>query len=261
VRSNLEKRLDLILVNETFYIGYLERAPRQLTKWLISVSAILLVISLGVGFLLVQSQDSFEESVFEFGTVERYAGWYSNRPVPMLTVASPNGDSQTTFLLVLEGKHGAASALENYDGKAVSFDGTKIYRGEFQMLEVRASSIVDMTGLPGAELAKPKYLGNTVLKGEIVDSKCYLGVMNPGEKTVHRACAALCIRGGIPPLLVLRDDDGIRTHLLLTGPIGEAINNQVLPFVARPVEITGQIVAHGNLLEMRVGPEAIRALR
>jgi hypothetical protein len=27
------------------------------------------------------------------------------------------------------------------------------------------------------------------LTGEIVDSKCYLGVMNPGQGKVHRDCA------------------------------------------------------------------------
>jgi hypothetical protein len=51
-------------------------------------------------------------------------------------------------------------------------------------------------------------LGAFTLVGEIVDSKCYLGIMNPGETNPHRECAALCIRGGIPPLIIAHDADG-----------------------------------------------------
>jgi hypothetical protein len=51
-------------------------------------------------------------------------------------------------------------------------------------------------------------LGAFTLVGEIVDSKCYLGIMNPGETNPHRECAALCIGGGIPPLIIAHDADG-----------------------------------------------------
>lgn len=51
-------------------------------------------------------------------------------------------------------------------------------------------------------------LGETTLKGEIVDSKCYLGVMNPGNLKAHRACAINCIQGGVPPVLLVRDGGG-----------------------------------------------------
>ena len=50
----------------------------------------------------------------------------------------------------------------------------------------------------------PTSLGVATLRGEIVDSKCYLGAMKPGDQKTHKACATLCIRGGIPPVLVER---------------------------------------------------------
>jgi hypothetical protein len=50
-------------------------------------------------------------------------------------------------------------------------------------------------------------LGTQTLIGEIVDSKCYLGVMNPGALIPHRACAIRCISGGIPPVLLVRQSD------------------------------------------------------
>ena len=37
-------------------------------------------------------------------------------------------------------------------------------------------------------------LGPVELTGEIADSKCWLGVMNPGEGTVHRDCARRCLK-------------------------------------------------------------------
>ena len=43
-------------------------------------------------------------------------------------------------------------------------------------------------------------LDTFTLIGEIVDSKRYLGVMNPGNGKVHRDCAVRCLSGGIPPI-------------------------------------------------------------
>ncbi len=248
-------------MKDTFFIGYAERAPQELTRWLISISAFLLILSAIVGFLLARSQNYFGESVFEYGITEIYVGQYSASPAPMLTVASDNGEQPSTYLLVMEGKHGAAESFENYKGKSVSFDGTKIYRGKLQMLEVRASSIAGAPETIGVARIQPKYVGHVILRGEIVDSKCFLGVMNPGEKTVHRACGELCIRGGIPPLLILRDQDGAVTQLLLTGPSGEAINQIILPFVAQPVRVAGEMYAYGDLLELRIDPGAVLLLR
>ncbi|MDE0594963.1 MAG: hypothetical protein OSB65_06930 [Roseibacillus sp.] len=51
-------------------------------------------------------------------------------------------------------------------------------------------------------------LGETTLKGEIMNAKCYLGGMNPGNLKAHRACAIHCIQGGIPLVLLLRDRAG-----------------------------------------------------
>ena len=65
--------------------------------------------------------------------------------------------------------------------------------------------------------------------------------MNPGEGKVHRDCAARCISGGIPPALIAADATGKRRMFLLTGPHGDPINRQVLPFVGEPVSIRGQV--------------------
>ena len=84
------------------------------------------------------------------------------------------------------------------------------------------------------------------LAGEIVDGKCYLGVMNPGEGKVHRDCAARCIAGGAPPLLAVAGGPPRGRLVSLAGSRGESIHAQVLDFVAEPVTIEGELIRHGD---------------
>ena len=78
-----------------------------------------------------------------------------------------------------------------------------------------------------------------MLGGEIVDSKCYLGVMNPGRSKVHRDCAARCLRGGIPPMLVTAD-----ATYLLAGAEGA-------DFVGETVQVEGDVERSGDTLILR----------
>ncbi len=79
------------------------------------------------------------------------------------------------------------------------------------------------------------------LRGEIVDSRCYLGVMNPGRSKPHRPCAIQCLRGGIPLLLVVESRDGKFEHYVLVGLDGKSINDSILDYVAEPVEFSGEL--------------------
>ena len=89
------------------------------------------------------------------------------------------------------------------------------------------------------------------LSGEIVDSKCYLGVMKPGEGLTHRACAIRCISGGIPPMLVSADAQGRPVYHLLTDAAGNALARELLPFVGRPVRISGSEERRNGALFLR----------
>lgn len=104
----------------------------------------------------------------------------------------------------------------------------------------------------------PSVAMSVTLKGEIVDSKCYLGVMNPGSLTPHRGCAVRCISGGIPPILLVRQEKGPPLYFLLVSSDGSPVNKQVLDMVAAPVEITGNIVRQGELSILRADPSTYR---
>ena len=141
-----------------------------------------------------------------------------------------------------------------FAGKSVTLKGTLIYRGNQTMIEVLPSSIqmTNMVALTGLPQAMP--LGKQTLVGEIVDSKCFLGVMNPGQLVPHRACAIRCISGGVPPVLLVRQKDGQAIYLLLVSADGNAVNKLVLDMVAEPLEITGEVERQGELLILRADP-------
>lgn len=90
-------------------------------------------------------------------------------------------------------------------------------------------------------------LGHVRLTGEIVDSKCYFGVMNPGNGKVHRDCAVRCISGGIPPAFLVRDANGRSETLLLAG-----WKRELLDHIAEPVTLGGRLVRSSGRLTLHV---------
>ena len=98
------------------------------------------------------------------------------------------------------------------------------------------------------------------ITGEIVDEKCWLGRMRPGGGRTHRACAQLCVAGGIPPVVVGTDAQGIAHAAIVVGPNGEIITDQVIEYLAEPVAVTGELVRDGDLDYLRVAPGGIERL-
>ncbi len=249
-------------MSEDFYIGYLPKMPKNLAKVIklfvvaVFVAAIILV---GVSWL---GQKPFAKSIFEFGTVKDFEGTIQARPIPFLLVEKPEkSNGLPTFEripLVAEGKHGFNA--ETFDTSHVKLKGTLIYRDDLQMIEVVADSVAKSSQTSNPLGEKPEILGQFTLKGEIVDSKCYLGVMNPGQSKPHRDCAVACLRGGIPPLFVIKDVSGNVSELWLLSEKGEPINQEILDFVAEPIEISGEVSRTGNQLFFKINPLQIKRL-
>lgn len=241
------------LKQDEFYIGYLPRAPRQLAKLLRRI-----VFALGggavlVAILLAVGQQRLPLSVFEFQQFREYTGIIRATPYPALLVQTSN--SLTQYLLVAQGKHRADVAA--FDGQTVKLRGALIQRDGTQMLELVPGSLTATTAAVFPPPAKAE-LGTFTLVGEIVDSKCYLGVMNPGHTKPHRDCAVRCISGGVPPLFIARDAQGNELKLLLTDAEGGAVNQRVLEMVAEPLEITGRVVRDGTQYFLQADPATYR---
>ena len=237
-------------MNSDFYVGYFPKAPSSLAKWLKRIVSAAMLCGLAAGALLIFNQAPFADSKFEYGVYREYSGVIEEWPYPMLRTAD------ASFLLVGPGKHGFAGA-KGLQGHSVHFQAELIERGPDRMLEVLPSSLSEISALP-VPTASPVPLGWVRLRGEIVDSKCYLGVMNPGEGKVHRDCAVRCISGGAPPAFVARDAAGEARVLLLVGSDGSALSRKVLPFVAEPLEISGELVRSGSNLILKADPSQFR---
>ena len=246
-----------------FYIGYLPKAPEGIRRRVRLLVAGIWVAGVAGALLFAAAQHNFADSTFEFGKTKEYRGMIVEEPYPSLVAgAGANAEAnEQSFVLVAPGKHGAESLVNGFTGKNVRLRGTLIRREEGQMIEVIPDSIAEAAGTKRNEAAA-RSLGEFTLRGEIVDSKCFLGVMNPGEGKVHRDCAVRCISGGIPPAFVTSDLAGRSKILLLTGENGEPLKKELyLSRVAQPVEIKGLVLEANGLLYLQAGPGGITTLR
>ena len=100
--------------------------------------------------------------------------------------------------------------------------------------------------------------GTQTLEGEIVDPKCFFGVMNPSSKAVHRSCAIRCISGLIPPLLAIRENGQFVDYYFLHGSEMQSIAQAVLPYVGIPVKVSGQVATYDDWKSMVIDPKDLQ---
>jgi hypothetical protein len=254
-------------MNDEFYIGWERRAAPGPGRFMRMLVTLTLVIAFGLALALAAAQHTIGVSVFEWGTVKKFSGILQIQPYPHLLVPRPGlvgvQPSYSTFYLVAPFKFGLnREKLAALDGETVSLQGTLIYRGNQTMVE----AIPDTIKAADRQLPAPEHVGNIALGrhtfvGEIVDSKCFLGVMNPGQLLPHRACAIRCLSGGIPPVLLVRSKQGSAIYLLLVSADGKPVNQQVLDLVAEPVQVTGEVERQGNWLILRADPAGYQRVR
>lgn len=239
------------------YVGYMPQSPpRQARHTRAVVLALFALCLAGVAFVAIE-QAPLGAGQFEYGVVREFRGVLASAPHPHLRVQRPGG-GVSSYLLVAPGKHGADALVRDFDGRGVSLRGSLVHSGGRTMVELEPGSIA----LADISVSAPSVieLGRATLHGEIVDSKCHLGVMTPGERRTHRACAQLCIRGGIPPLFWVEDGAGGVQRLLLVGAGGEAVNERVLELVGLPLEIEGVVSQQDDWLVLSADPAGYRRI-
>lgn len=238
-----------------FYVGYQPQAPRPIASAIRRSVVLLLFAALALAGLLVFVQEPFAAANFEFGKVRKYRGIIEEYPVPLLRVALPGGE-ESRYPLVAPGKHGAGQLLLGLHDKQVEFDGMLIYRQGVTLVEVMPGTI-NMVSTSGSVPAPPVVeLGVRTLAGEIVDTKCYAGVMNPGQGKVHRDCAARCISGGIPAALL---SEGTLYYLVAEGK--PAPPKLLHDYISRPVALTGSVSRRGDTHYLALQPRGIACAR
>lgn len=229
-------------MGKDFFVGYLAKMPVELRGFVRKVVVGLFVVSAGLGLGVVLSQLGFDDSRFEIGTVREFRGVYHSSPYPSLVV-----DGTSIVFLVNPGKF-SAEGLEEFVEHEILIQGKLLSRDGRRMVEIVPGSAVSL-GVFGDGLSfdVAKTGGDEIsLFGEVIDSKCFLGAMNPGNFKAHRACAVLCLKGGIPGLFVTRGGDGLGYYVIFPGESGR-ISDVLLDRVAEPLRIGGTVWEWGDL--------------
>lgn len=248
--------------NEMF-IGW-AKAPAVDRRFLLGVLPLGLIAGGGASWLIASELDDPGAGAWLTSATHTVTGALVTAPYPMIRVSDPAAPfGVRTVLIVAQGKCTSGLDFGEYDARPVTASGVLIERKDRRMLEVPPflnewlePALVDMPGV----VATPDMvsLGTARLAGTIMDSKCFFGVMRPGRGKTHKACASLCIRGGIPPSFWVRTKDGRESVLLMTDADGGPMPMDILPLVADPVEAKGEIVRVGDLLQFRADASAFR---
>lgn len=249
-----------------FYVGYLPlpaAVKRFLLPWLIAN----LVLVVAVAAVIAQQQRDPGDGVWDTSKAVTLTGVLIIDPYPLLLVPdSESPEGITTYILTQQTKAGVLPLVEQFDGRVMRMHGFLVERDGRTVFELDASAlhpyetVKDWASFDQTYLPAPIGLGTHTLVGEIVDPKCYLGAMKPGEGKPHKVCATLCIAGGIPPVFVVRDETGNTTTYLLTAADGSAFPPSHHQYIADPIELTGTVERRGDLLVLRADLDSIQRL-
>ncbi len=240
------------MAKEEFYIGWKKEASRSFALHVKKVITILLVAVTVIGLSLALFQKKFGTGNFEFGRLTEVNGVYFSQPVPSIKVVSDKdifgNFTFVTIPLVGFGKFGADGIIADMEKErntslhrlGITLKGTLLYNDGKLLMQIDANDKplvgVNKDASPSI-LPSKQDLGEMKIKGEIVDPKCFFGVMKPGQGKPHKDCAIRCILGGIPPMFRTMNEKGEANYYLLVGPNGERMNEAVKEFVAQPVEL------------------------
>ncbi len=251
----------------SFFIGWREVNPMPVLKFATrSALAIFTIVLLG-SMVFVSKFKHNAHSSFDYTQLKEIQGQLISFPFPAIRSLSTLSGKPviTTYPLVNDAKFGADGLVDSMKERyniytyTTMIQGGLIKRGNASALELTNGRLsLKVTNknnglLPG----KLEKISDTTLEGEIIDPKCYLGAMNPGEGKPHRSCAILCIRGGIMPMIIFQGTDQSRQYAIILGSKGEKINKHVIPFVAEPVKMKGTLYRFDNWYVFYTDPKTI----
>ncbi len=227
-----------------FYVGYLPLPTAHRRSLSFVIPAILLVL-VGAGAIIAAAQRDPGPAVWDTTAPHQWTGTLIAHPYPMLL-----DDASGALIPVVEmGKLGSQERLTPLDATRIRLEGFALTRADRHIIELLDddSAIHQL-----AAAATPPTLSINphpiTLTGEILDAKCYLGAMKPGDGRAHKACAELCIAGGIPPMLFTHDGGtgpgsggAAPRHLILADAEGRSARDLVRGFLGEPVTVSGRL--------------------
>ena len=235
-----------------FYIGWLNKIPSKNKKPIILFIAAFFLFTFFLLFIIIFNTKKFNNYQFEFGNLKTFTGTFYSKPFPVLILDNqytiPNYNNSA--LLVGYGKFGTQHILKsiaenvgNIEGKKIKISGSLIYgdgkilieltQKEKSFLQIYSTNTNNTNNININNNYK-----NVTLTGEIIDPKCWFGVMKPAEGKVHKSCAIRCISGGIQPVLKVKNKDTFIYYVLVADSMHN-IHKSILPYIAEQVVVKG----------------------
>ena len=240
---------------DEFYVGY-GKIPKGFRNFLLAFVPPIVIGFLAFAIVLPAIFNQFNPGGFAGSEME---GWLVAEPVPHIAVLRPGntsseGGAYSRYLLSDFIKFGPRPNVLAQAGKWVQLKGGAVFRNGMVLVNTRSAEPIEQPpNLPA--LSTGDRIGEVSLDGEILDSKCYLGVMKPGSSKTHRGCAIRCISGGIPPIFKARNLEGDPAYFVLVDAEGKMANERILPWVADPVRIRGEVVRYDDLFVLEADPD------
>jgi nitrite reductase/ring-hydroxylating ferredoxin subunit len=241
-----------------FFIGWQSKMAPALGRFVraavIPVAALVPAVVGGV----VWFQHPVDRGLFEFGIEKQFEGVLYEHPFPRLRFINADGN-QVDHVLVGSGKFGPPTVISGAHGHRVRFSGSLIVREPLHMIELNRPDTFKVVDKERGQLGpdekedgwQPSLLGAGTFVGELVDTKCFFGVMRPATGKVHRACAIRCLSGGVPPGLLVHDRNGDGVVFLLAGPGDEPLRYDV--------QLAGTLIEVDGVLELNGDTPVLRA--
>lgn len=248
-----------------FFVGYLS-VPPGLRHFLLGIAVVFVFFAGFFGYSIAATQDDPGPARLraDYGP-QQVQGVLELTPSPILHVTQGTDRVSEGHVLMLsgQGKNGAVARARTLDGQLVSARGIILERGDLDMLQLNGGNrnfqaADDQSTVPAVPDAQP--MGRWKLAGEICDGKCLAGAMRPGRGIAHRACANLCITGGIPPVFVSTQPVDGDEFLLIAGDGDQTLPSALFDYVGLYVSLEGDINRHGDLLVLTVDPETVEVL-
>lgn len=248
---------------DTFFVGYLV-LPKNTTYFLKIFLPILFLSIVMMGFLLARYQNAANKgegwdptgktaiSIKAFVLTKPYA------------LAQFQYQSKTrTAILTSMTKSGVQKRLQGFNNQWLQLKGIMTKHNNhfvFSLLDDKNAITVLKTQANTAKVMFKKNKNIKTLEGEIIDPKCYVGAMKPGEGKTHKACATLCIKGGIPPVLLVKNFLFTEKFYLLLDKHGEPVLDIIVPFIGDLVKAKGSLEQWGDLWFFRLQDNSIKRL-
>ncbi|MGK7898576.1 MAG: hypothetical protein AB4372_34415 [Xenococcus sp. (in: cyanobacteria)] len=246
--------------SDEFYQGYSPTIPPGIRRLLWIVIPIIAVIVVALSIVLPAIHNQY--STGSYTGFREYEGLLMEQPVPHLMIPRPgqtNSDNAySRYVLAGTRKTSIDPKILEFAGNWVKLRALPVFRDGMTLLAVSAKATPEIIEPPPNQsltVGQGQTLGQYTLKGEIVDTKCNLGVMKPGQLKVHRDCAIRCISGGVPPSLRVVDASGNIEYFLLVDSQNKAVNSSILDIVADPVAVTGEVIKYGDLFVLKADPD------